>query len=178
MNTGDHLRTPILSRCSKGRRKSRARDVTITRFSHSRARKFPISPSLPHPRSHIHFLITLVTVLWYGKTGHKNVQLVLQHCCKTRWIARFTNHVQTCLGTIQVVAGSENLLQKVESSSHFSNKICTCYAFYRSKAILLCSKWRCNSCVLRDTCVILFNQKSAFTQLTTTWTICTLLLPV
>ena len=55
MNTGDHLRTPILSRCSKGKRKSRVRDVTITRFSHSRARKFPISPSLRHPRSQIHF---------------------------------------------------------------------------------------------------------------------------
>ena len=84
MNTGDHLKTPILSRCSKGRRKPRARDVTIMRSSRSRARKFLISPSLRHRRSHIHFYITLVTVLRYGKTGHKNVQLILQHCSKTR----------------------------------------------------------------------------------------------
>ena len=147
-------------------------------FAFSRAKiphlPFPAPPSLPHTLLNY----TCQTVLRYGKTGHKNVQLILQHCCKTRWRAHFTNHVQTCLGTIQVIAGCENLLQKVECSSTFCNKICTCYAFYRPKAILLCSKRRCNSCVLRDSCVNLFNQKSAFTQLTTTWTICTLLLPV
>ena len=37
-------------------------------------------------------------------------------------VARFTTHVQTCLATNQVVAGCENLLQKVESSSTFCNK--------------------------------------------------------
>ena len=30
-------------------------------------------------------------------------------------VARFTSNVQTCLATIQVVAGCEKLLQKVES---------------------------------------------------------------
>ena len=74
--------------------------------------------------------------LRYGKTGNKNVQLVLQHCCN----ARFTNHLQTCLVTNQVVAACEKLLQKVESYSTFCIKICTCYVFYQPKANLFCSK--------------------------------------
>ena len=40
---------------------------------------------------------------------------------------------QTCLATIQVVAGCENLLQKVESSSTFCDKICTSCAFFGPK---------------------------------------------
>ena len=57
-------------------------------------------------------------------------QLALQHCCKTSWMAMLrvlspTN--QNCLTTNQVVAGYEKLLQKVESSSNFGNKICTWY---------------------------------------------------
>ena len=64
-------------------------------------------------------------------------------------VARFTTHIQTCLATNQVVAGCENLLQKVESSSTFWNKTYTCCAFYRPRTNLSCSKWR-NSCVWRD----------------------------
>ena len=41
------------------------------------------------------------------------------------------------------------MLHKAESSSTFSNKICTWYAFYRPKANLFCSKWP-SSRVLRD----------------------------
>ena len=48
-------------------------------------------------------------------------------------VGRFTTHHQTCLVTNQVVAGCEKLLLKVESSSTFYNKICTCCAFYRPK---------------------------------------------
>ena len=56
-------------------------------------------------------------------------------------VACFTTHVQTCIATKEVVAGCEKLLQKVESSSSFCNKICTCCAFYRFKANLFCNKW-------------------------------------
>ena len=56
-------------------------------------------------------------------------------------VACFTTLVQTCLATKEVVAGCEKLLQKVESSSTFCNKICTCCAFYRFKANLFCNKW-------------------------------------
>ena len=55
------------------------------------------------------------------KTGSKNVQLVLQSCCKTSSIAML--RVQTCLSTNQLVAGCGKLSQKVESSSTFCNKI-------------------------------------------------------
>ena len=41
-------------------------------------------------------------------------------------VGRFTTHHQTCLVTNQVIAGCEKLLLKVESSSTFYNKICTC----------------------------------------------------
>ena len=45
-------------------------------------------------------------------------------------VARFTTHVQTCLETNQVVAGCEKLLQNIESSSTFCNKICTYCVFF------------------------------------------------
>ena len=56
-------------------------------------------------------------------------------------VACFTTHVQTCLATKEVVVGCEKLLQKVESSCTFCNKIRTCCAFCRSKANLFCNKW-------------------------------------
>ena len=56
-------------------------------------------------------------------------------------VACFTTHVQTYISTKEVVAGCEKLLQKVESSSTFCNKIYTCCAFYRFKANLFCNKW-------------------------------------
>jgi len=91
----------------------------------------------------------------------------LQHCCKTRWIAMLrvlppTN--KTCFATNQVVEGFGKLLQKVESSSTFFNKICSCSAFYRPWANLFRRKWR-NFRVWRDSHVILSNQKTVFTQL-------------
>ena len=48
-------------------------------------------------------------------------------------VGRFTTHHQTCLVTNQDVARVEKLGWKVESSSTFYNKICTCCAFYRPK---------------------------------------------
>ena len=38
---------------------------------------------------------------------------------------------QTCLATNQVVAVCEKLLQNVENSSTYCNKICICWEFYR-----------------------------------------------
>ena len=78
----------------------------------------------------------------YGKTGDKNVQLILQHCSKTSWkrmLSVSTAHAQTCFAAYQVFAVCKMLLQKVESSSTFCNKICTCCAFYRPKSNLFCS---------------------------------------
>ena len=49
-------------------------------------------------------------------------------------VARFTSHVQTCPVTNHLVSGSEIVLQKVESSCTFFNKICACSAFYRANA--------------------------------------------
>lgn len=48
----------------------------------------------------------------------------------------------------------------------FCNKICTCCSFDQRKVNLFCNTWR-NSRVLRDSHIILSNQKSVFTQLTT-----------
>ena len=104
-----------------------------------------------------------------GKTGSKIVHLVLKDWCKTSWkvMCWYTTHIQTCLATNQLVAGCTNLLQKVESSSFFCDKICTCCVFYQPKANLFCCKWR-NSHVWHDSRVILSNQKLEFTQLATT----------
>ena len=60
--------------------------------------------------------------------GNKNVQLVLPNELNDD-VGRFTTHHQTCLVTNQVVVRCEKLLWKVESSSTFYNKICTCCAF-------------------------------------------------
>ena len=76
-------------------------------------------------------------------------------------VARFTTHVQTCLVTNEENAGWEKLLQKVESSSTFCNRICKFCAFYRPKANMFCSKWR-NSRVWHDSRVILSNEKPVF----------------
>jgi len=87
-----------------------------------------------------------------GKTGSKNVRLVLDYCCITSWKVMWRVSPptdQTCLATNQVVARCEKLLQKVESSSTFWNKICTCCAFYRPKANLFCNKWRNPPCIAR-----------------------------
>ena len=90
---------------------------------------------------------------------------------KTSWIAILQALLATfkpfCNNFIYVVAGCENLFQKVESSSTFYNKICAYCPFYRTKVNLLYSEWR-NSSVSRDFRVILSNSKSVFTQLATT----------
>ena len=53
------------------------------------------------------------------------MQLFLQHCCQTSWKAMSCyTHFKTCLATSQVVAGCEELLQKVESSFTLFKKIC------------------------------------------------------
>ena len=69
-----------------------------------------------------------------GKMDSKNVTCfatLLQN--EFHWyVSRFTT--QTCPATNQVAAGCEKLLQNVESSNTFCNKLCTCCAFYRPKA--------------------------------------------
>ena len=67
---------------------------------------------------------------------------------------------QTSLATNQVVADCETLLQTVESSSTFCNKLRACCGFNRPQTKL--------SRVWRDSCVILSNQKTVFTELVTT----------
>ena len=58
----------------------------------------------------------------------------------------FTAHIQNYL------------LQKVEISSTFCNKICICCSFYWPKANLFCDKW-CNSRIWHDSRVILSNRR-------------------
>ena len=65
---------------------------------------------------------------------NKNVQrnlfaALLQNELKSN-VEHFTTYVQTCLAANEVAAGCENLLQKLESTFTFCNKICTCCAFY------------------------------------------------
>ena len=64
---------------------------------------------------------------------------------------------QTCLATNQVVGGCETLLQTVESSSTFCNKIRVCCGFYQPKTNLFR--------VWRDSRVILSNQKTVLRNL-------------
>ena len=87
------------------------------------------------------------TIHAYGKLGNKNMKHILQHDCKTTWIA-----------------------MSRESSSTFCNKICTCCAFYTGprETWMFCSKWR-NARVWHNSRVILSNQKLVFTQLATSW---------
>ena len=54
---------------------------------------------------------------------------------------------QTCLATNQLVAGWETLLQTVESSSTFCNKIRACCGFYRPKTNLF-RVWRDSRVIL------------------------------
>ena len=79
-------------------------------------------------------------------------------------VRRSTTCVQTCLVTHQVVvAVCKKLLQKVQSSSTFSTKSEHVAHFTGPRQTRFCSQWR-NSCVWRDSCIILSNQKSVFTQ--------------
>ena len=55
----------------------------------------------------------------YGKTGNKHLQLVLQHCCKTSW----KTTLRVLPPMFQPVLQQIKLLQKVESSFTFCNKI-------------------------------------------------------
>ena len=110
------------------------------------------------------------TVNWATKTYNLFCNIAEKKKLKSD-VARFKTHIQICLATNQVFAGCEKLLQKVESSSTFCDKICTCCAFYRPKANLFCTKWH-ESSVWRDSCVILSNQKSVFTQLAATFICC------
>ena len=55
-------------------------------------------------------------------------------------VVHFTAHYQSCLVTNQFVAVCEELLQKVESSYAFCDKICTCCMFYGPKTNLFCSQ--------------------------------------
>ena len=87
------------------------------------------------------------TIHAYGKLGNKNMKHILQHDCKTTWIA-----------------------MSRESSSTFCNQICKCCAFYTGprETWMFCSKWR-NARVWHNSRVILSNQKLVFTQLATSW---------
>ena len=75
---------------------------------------------------------------------NKNVQrnlfaALLQNELKSK-VAHFTTYVQTCLAANEVAAGCENVLQKLESTFTFYNKIFTFWAFYQPKANLFCRK--------------------------------------
>ena len=75
--------------------------------------------------------------LGYGKTGSKNAQLVLQHCCKTSWIATLrvlqpTN--QTCLAINRVVSGCEKVSCRKQRLVLLYNKTCTWCVFNRLKS--------------------------------------------
>ena len=75
------------------------------------------------------------------------MEVVLRHCCKLSWTAMMRvlpSTSQTCLATNQVVADCETLLQTVESSSTFCNKIRACCGFNRPQApdkLVLCMAW-------------------------------------
>ena len=67
---------------------------------------------------------------------------------------------QTCLATNQIAASCEKLLQKLERSFTYCNKICTCCAFYRSQLRQSCFAVP----VWSESRAILFSQKSVFTH--------------
>ena len=94
----------------------------------------------------------------------KNGQQKLANCFATLRqnelksdVANFTTH-EPNLHKIRLLYVAKGCCRE-HSSSTFCNKLCTCRAFYWPKANLFCSKWR-NSCVCRDSRVILSNQKS------------------
>ena len=104
--------------------------------------------------------------LRYAKTIGQNCRKM---SCKAMLLVSIT-HVQTRLTTNQVVAGCQKFLQKAENSFDFLQQIYTCCAFYRTKANLIRSK--CKSRSWHDSRVILYNQKSVFKQLATTFICC------
>lgn len=81
------------------------------------------------------WLMTIDLCTWDLKEAGKNdtcFATLLQNILNSN-VSHFTVHFQTCLVTNQVVAVCEELLQKVESSGPFCNKICTCCTFYQPK---------------------------------------------
>ena len=97
------------------------------------------------------------------KQATKNVQIsVLQHCCKTSWIALL--HVLPATNSycrLWIVAAERR--QGVQNSSTFYNKICPCCLFERPK--LFNSKWQRNSRVLHDSRVILSHWSEVSNQI-------------
>ena len=103
----------------------------------------------------------------HGKLGSKNMQLVLT-LLQNKLNSDFTTQESnpSCNKSGCCRGRESKLLQKVERGSSFCKKICTCCAFYRPKANLFCNRW-CNYCLWRNSCSILSNQKSVFTQFAT-----------
>ena len=93
--------------------------------------------------------------LRYGETGSKKRAAVLQHYCKTSWIAMLRILPPTFIAVLQLLDCCRFL--KVFAGC---NKICTSCAFSN----LLCNKWH----VRRDSRVSSSNQ-SVFTQFTRAW---------
>ena len=100
---------------------------------------------------------------WPAQNGQKKRATCFETLLQNEWnndVARLTT-LESNLSCNK--SGCEKLLLNEEG-------ICTCCAFYWPKANLLCNKWR-NTRFWRDSRVILSNQKSVFTQLTTTWVV-------
>jgi len=72
-----------------------------------------------------------------SKTGNRNVRPVLQYSCKTSWVAMLPVLLLVCekSGCCRL----RKVVAKVESSSTFRSKICTCYAFSRPTTNLFCN---------------------------------------
>ena len=108
--------------------------------------------------SEVTWLMTIDLCTWDLKAAGKNATCfatLLQNKLKSK-VVHFAAHFQSCLPTNQVVAVCEELLQKVDSSCTFCNKISSCCAFYRPKTDFFCSQWH-NSCVWCKPCVISSN---------------------
>ena len=111
-----------------------------------------------HLSKHLNFPRLIITV---GASGKRPSLVSDRNHFNLSW--------PQCLPCInQVVCSCKKLLQKVESSYNFWDKICTSCSFYWPKANLFCSRWR-NSSIWYDSFIILSNQKSVFTQLATSW---------
>ena len=105
---------------------------------------------------------------WPAQNGQQKPATCFAKLLQNEWnndAARFTTLESTCLATSQV---TRSCCSKMRAVLLFATKSIQCCAFHRPKAKLFCNKWR-NSRVWRDSRVILSNQKSVFTQLTTTW---------